>query len=118
MKAATGQMRLHLLMLNCGMTQVDVASLGRDEVDWVRGRIKRMRTKTKEQEKAPVMEYPLWHETFALLKGHQQTEGELVLRPRRGSDGSGTELIPRVGGAGPTRSSRITSTSRRGSRRA
>jgi integrase len=79
-EAAAGPLRLHLLlMLNCGMTQVDVASLRQEEVDWVSGRIRRKRTKTRIREKVPVVDYPLWPETFALLRMNRQTGGDLAL---------------------------------------
>ena len=78
--ASVGPLRLHLLlMLNCGMTQVDVASLKQDEVDWARGRIKRKRTKTRKKANVPVVDYPLWSETFDMLKKHRQSTGDLVL---------------------------------------
>ena len=57
-----------LLMLNCGMTQKDVADLVVAEVDWVSGRIIRKRSKTSLEENVPVVNYVLWPETLRLLK--------------------------------------------------
>ena len=83
--AATGQLRLHmLLMLNCALTQIDVANLRQDEVDWEHGRIKRKRTKTKSKKAVPVVNYPLWSETWALLKQFREPSGDLVLRTHSG----------------------------------
>ena len=83
--AATGQLRLHmLLMLNCAFTQIDVANLRQDEVDWEHGRIKRKRTKTKSKKAVPVVNYPLWSETWALLKQFREPSGDLILRTHSG----------------------------------
>jgi len=63
-----GRTRLYiLLMLNTGCTQVDISELKQSEVDWQRGRITRKRSKTAKHESAPVVEYPLWQETFVLI---------------------------------------------------
>jgi integrase len=78
--AATGQMRLHLrLMLNCGMTQVDISDLKDSEVDWGRGRITRKRSKTADQKNTPTVEYPLWPETFRLLKEYRSGQDRVLL---------------------------------------
>ena len=83
--AATGQLRLHLLlMLNCAFTQIDVAKLRQDEVDWECGRIRRKRSKTRSKRAVPVVDYPLWPETWALLLRFRQPSGELVLRTNSG----------------------------------
>jgi integrase len=83
--AATGQMRLHLrLMLNCGMTQVDISDLKDSEVNWVSGRITRKRSKTADQKNAPTVEYPLWPETFRLLKEYR-SGGDRVLLTENGT---------------------------------
>jgi len=57
-----------LLMLNCGMTQKDIADLQMTEVDWERGYVTRKRSKTKDRENVPVVSYVLWPETLRLLK--------------------------------------------------
>jgi integrase len=82
--AATGQLRLHLLLMaNCGMTQVDVSELRDDEVDWQRSRIIRKRSKTADQKNVPTVEYPLWPRTFELLTEYR-SGGERVLLTKRG----------------------------------
>ena len=82
---ATGQLRLHLLlMLNCGFTQVDVSDLAQNEVDWKNGTITRKRSKTRDDENVPTVKYKLWKRTFALLKEFRQKEGNLVLRTKSG----------------------------------
>jgi integrase len=66
---ATGRTRLYiLLMLNCGMTQKDIADLRHSEVDWDAGRIIRKRSKTADKENVPVVNYHLWPETLRLLR--------------------------------------------------
>ena len=57
-----------LLMLNCGMTQKDIADLQQTEVDWNLGRIKRKRSKTADHKDVPTVDYLLWAETFRLLQ--------------------------------------------------
>jgi integrase len=85
LRAATGLLKLALLlMLNCGMTQKDVADLRDDEVDWHRGRIIRKRSKTRDQKNAPEVNYRLWPSTFTLLKKHR-SGSECVLLTARGS---------------------------------
>lgn len=68
-----------LLMLNCGMTQKDVAELRNDEVDWKNGTITRQRSKRKGRAGALTVTYPLWPETLAELVRHRAA-GELALR--------------------------------------
>jgi integrase len=67
-----------LLMLNCGMYQNDIAEMRKDEVNWTKGTVTRARSKTRERN-GPVVTYRLWPETFALLKKHRATKGELAL---------------------------------------
>jgi hypothetical protein len=57
-----------LLMLNCGMLQKDISDLRHDEVDWTLGRIRRKRSKTRDHDDVPEVDYKLWPETFRLLK--------------------------------------------------
>ena len=65
-----------LLMLNCGMTQKDIADLLNSEVDWEIGRIVRKRSKTKDCENVPTVSYLLWPETFALLRAERTASHE------------------------------------------
>ncbi len=66
---ATGRTKLFmLLMLNCGMTQKDIADLRKLEVDLNAGRIIRKRSKTENFESVPTVNYLLWPETLSLLK--------------------------------------------------
>jgi integrase len=74
-----------LLMANCGMTQQDVSSLRKDEVNWAEGRVKRKRGKTKGYVNVPTVDYLLWPVTFELLRKHvDQGGGELVLLTESG----------------------------------
>lgn len=83
-KNATGQMPLHLLLMaNCGFTQVDIAELRDDEVDWKNGRIIRKRSKTDKCDEVPVVNYKLWPETFTLLQ-RCRSRGEVVLLTENG----------------------------------
>jgi integrase len=77
---ATGQLRLHLLLMaNCGMTQRDISDLRQDEVDWEGGRIIRKRSKTGDHASVPTVSYPLWPQTRALLRQYRAGAGELAL---------------------------------------
>ncbi|MBY0588852.1 site-specific integrase [bacterium] len=78
--AATGQLKLHLmLMINCGMTQTDISDLRQSEVDWKRGRITRKRSKTRHEENVPEVTYQLWPITFSLLKRYRSKDKDWVL---------------------------------------
>ncbi|MCA9119275.1 MAG: site-specific integrase [Planctomycetaceae bacterium] len=68
-----------LLMLNCGMTQKDISDLKHTEVDWEQETIQRRRSKTQQFENVPTVTYPLWKETFRLLKRHKSKHKELVI---------------------------------------
>jgi integrase len=74
-----------LLMLNTGATQKDVSDLIPDEIDWKEGRIIRKRSKTADAEGVPEVSYPLWPETFALLKQYGNQSGDRVLCNRNGT---------------------------------
>ena len=92
LEKATGQLRLHLLlMLNCGMTQRDISDLKDEEVDWNAGRIRRKRSKTANHDNVPVVEYLLWPRTFDLLKEYR-SGGELVLLTESGRPWVRTDL--------------------------
>lgn len=82
---ASGRHRLYLLlMLNCGMTQKDIADLRHQEIDWQAGRITRKRSKTQKHEGAPVVSYLLWSETRQLLSQFRSNDPQLVLVNRDG----------------------------------
>ena len=82
---APGQLKLHLLlMLNCGMTQIDIRSLKPSEVDWERGRITRKRTKTKRIKAVPTVCYKLWPETLRLLREFGHRDGDHALLTESG----------------------------------
>jgi integrase len=77
---ASDRMRLFmLLMLNCGFTQMDVADLLDEEVEWNAGRITRKRSKTGDKESTPEVCYLLWPETFRLLKKFRSGEKRVLL---------------------------------------
>jgi integrase len=68
LKSASDRTKLYiLLMLDCGMTQKDVADLRQSEMDWAGGRIIRKRSKTGDYETVPELNYLLWPETLRLL---------------------------------------------------
>ncbi|MGO8748663.1 MAG: tyrosine-type recombinase/integrase [Thermoguttaceae bacterium] len=79
--AATDKLNLYiLLMLNCGMYGNDIANLTQTEVDWDNGRVFRKRSKTRHKsENVPKVDYPLWKETFSLLKHFRSNHPTLVL---------------------------------------
>ncbi|MCA9111966.1 MAG: hypothetical protein KDA52_18575, partial [Planctomycetaceae bacterium] len=82
---AQGELRLYLLlMLNCGMTQLDIADTQQEDVDWKSGRIRRKRSKTAKHDNVPVVNHLLWDETFQLLREYR-------------SDGTGRALTNRNG---------------------
>jgi len=84
---ASDRTRLYiLLMLNCGMTQKDVADLDVFEVDWDAGRIKRKRSKTSDEENVPEVDYLLWPETIRLLR--QERDAKSSDRVLLNSNGS------------------------------
>lgn len=73
-----------LLMLNCGMYSGDISDLKPTEVDWKEGTITRKRSKTKDNENAPVVSYKLWDRTFDLLVKYGKTTGDKVFTNRKG----------------------------------
>jgi integrase len=81
-----------LLGLNCGMTNVDIAALKKDEIDLKRGTVTRRRTKTGDNANVPVVRYKLWPETVRLLRKHQSTHPELFLTNMRGNPLLGTRI--------------------------
>jgi integrase len=81
-----------LLGLNCGMTNVDIAALKKDEVDRKRGTITRRRSKTGDNDNVPTVRYKLWPETVRLLRKHQSTHPRLFLTNMRGNPLCGTRI--------------------------
>lgn len=85
LNASTDRTKLYmLLMLNTGMTQKDISDLQQDQVDWKKGRIRRKRSKTQHQTGVPEVDYPLWKQTFTLLKQHRSRDKRRVLLNERG----------------------------------
>jgi integrase len=83
--AATGQHRLHLLlMLNTGMTQKDISDLRKDQITADGNGIKRRRSKTANKKNTPEVLYPLWPETARLLKEHLSAEPTYALLTHTG----------------------------------
>ena len=77
--AATGQLRLHLLlMINCGFGPSDIATLEDAEVRWAEGRIVRKRSKTRDHAEVPEVDYKLWPRTAELLREYR-SGGPVVL---------------------------------------
>ncbi len=73
-----------LLMVNTGMTQKDISDLQQDQVNWDKGRIKRKRSKTQHKKGVPEVDYPLWSETFELLKEHRSSDTTRALVNQKG----------------------------------
>jgi integrase len=91
---ATGQLKLHLLLMaNCGMLQTDISDLRQDEVDWVEGRIIRKRSKTDDKDDVPTVNYKLWPLTFELLKKYRSDDPEIALLTEAGNRWVSKELI-------------------------
>lgn len=81
---ATPRMKLYLLLqLNTGMQQQDISDMNPKEVDWEAGFVERRRSKTKEHENVPKVRYPLWPETFRLLKEFRSNDPDHVLLTER-----------------------------------
>jgi integrase len=80
------RLRLYaLLTLNCGMVNVDIAALRKDEVDLREGTITRKRVKTSAHDSVPDVTYQLWPETLERLKEHQSSHRTLFLTNMRGN---------------------------------
>jgi integrase len=93
LKASPERLRLWLyLMMNCGFQQTDVSELTQNEVDWHKGRITDYkRRKGRRRKNVPKVTYPLWPETFRLLKKYRAVQ----LVPNR--DGSPRALLNEKG---------------------
>lgn len=82
--AATGQTRLHLLlMLNCGFSAKDISDLADSEIDWRKGIIERGRSKTRHLEGQPVVRWKLWRRTLKLLREYRSGDS-IVLKTKSG----------------------------------
>jgi integrase len=86
LKVASDRSRLYLLLAaNTSMLGVDIAFLRHDMVDWEGGYLTRVRTKHEHRKNPPVVKYPLWPETFRLLKEHRSQHPKYVLLSERGT---------------------------------
>ncbi|GEM_PF-3480492 len=74
-----------LLMLNCGFTNNDVATLLKSEVRLDEGRIGRQRIKTRRHSHPPVVNYKLWPKTQELLQHNWSEHLEFALTNQRGN---------------------------------
>lgn len=74
-----------LLGLNCGMTNIDMAFLRHDMVDWKAGTLTRKRVKTEGHKDVPTVTYKLWPTTLVLLKKWRSNHPELVLLTKTGT---------------------------------
>lgn len=74
-----------LLMANCGYTAKDISDLTPSQVDWKQGRIKRKRSKAVSYSNSPVVDRPLWPETFQLLKQFGSKKDDRVLTSESGA---------------------------------
>lgn len=80
----TPQMQLYAMLgLNCGMTNVDIGSLRKDQIK--EGRLTRKRIKTMQHEQVPTVSYPLWPGTQQLLKECLSDHAELALTSSDGT---------------------------------
>jgi len=80
LQRASSRTKLYILLgLNCGFTQGDIATLVKSEIDLEAGTITRKRMKTKKSKNVPIVCYPLWKTTNALLQEHCQPSGTLAL---------------------------------------
>jgi integrase len=80
------RMRLYALLgLNCGMTNVDIARLRKDQVNLMNGRLTRKRVKTEAHELVPVVDYSLWPETLQLLTLCWSKHPELTVTSVKGT---------------------------------
>ena len=83
---STESMQLYILLaLNCGYTQIDIATLDHSMIDWTTGRIDRSRHKTQNSANTP--QYAkLWKRTLSMLKAQatkpNSTKDNLVLLSR------------------------------------
>ena len=83
-------------MLNCGFTNIDVATLLKTEVNLSEGRIIRQRTKTRRHSHPPIVNYKLWPKRYT-FKRHKSSHPTLALTNRAGNRLSVSELIEKDG---------------------
>jgi integrase len=90
-QAATGQLRLHLLLMaNTGMTQQDISDLRRSE--YKDGRITRRRSKTSRRN-GRIVSWKLWDSTRKLLDLYAQKTGDHLLLTSTGRPWVRDELV-------------------------
>ncbi len=78
------RLRLYALLgLNCGMTNVDIGSLRKDQI--IGNRLVRKRVKTMRHEEVPTVSYALWPETQQLIKECLSDDPELALTSSDGT---------------------------------
>lgn len=82
-----------LLMLNCGFTNIDVATLLKSEIRLDERRIVRQRTKTRRHSHPPVVNYLLWPETVKLLRARWSDHPTLALTNRAGNPLGVSKLV-------------------------
>ena len=76
LEQASDRLELYLLlMLNCGMTQQDIADLQASEVDFEAGRIIRRRSK---EANAPLVNWLLWDRTAEMLAEQGYQDGNVL----------------------------------------
>jgi hypothetical protein len=82
---ATGQLRLHmLLMANCGFTQKAISDLREDAFDAPAGYMIFKRTKTADYDAVPTVRYKLWPSTLGLLGKYARRGAERLLLTKSG----------------------------------
>jgi integrase len=76
-----------LLALNCGFTQIDLATLRNDQIDTAGGYITRQRNKAQSggYKDAPTVCWKLWPATLAFLMKYRTPHGDIALRGQRGA---------------------------------
>jgi integrase len=68
------------MMLNCGFTQIDIAELGKSNIDLKSEVITHKRFKTEEHGNVPTVVFRLWPETLQLLREHLNKQYEVTNR--------------------------------------
>ncbi len=96
--AATGQLKLHLLLMaNTGMTQGDIADLKKSEISPDFATITRKRGKTKRHKDVPTVTWSLWKETSELLRQHLSDHPTLALVTSHGTPWVWEKTDPQTG---------------------
>jgi integrase len=86
-----------LLMLNCGFTNEDIASLLKSEVRLEEGRIVRQRGKTRRHAHPPVVNYKLWPTTAELFRKRWSEHPTLALTNSQGRPLGVSRLVKEAG---------------------